>query len=166
VAWSLALCGPAAAYPPPPKAEAKVEYEKLSKEAAEGFCQNILKRDFDAVIKACDFPLIFEGGKVLEKPEEFRKELEQLPADALKDVKITVQEAVSAEKFDAWAKALAKPPHVLEKPDRLKALKERIGKDGWIVALKAEHSGQAEDGPGLVLVQFKDGKPRIVGFED
>jgi len=166
VAWSLALFWPAAAYPPPPKAEAKVEYDKLAKEAAEGFCQNILKRDFDAVVKACDFPLIFEGGKVLEKPDEFRKELDQMPADALKDLKITVQEAVSAEKLEAWGKALAKPPNVLEKADRLKALKERIGKDGWVVALKAEHGGQAEDGPGLVLVQFKDGKPRIVGFED
>jgi hypothetical protein len=165
-AWVLAVCCPAAAYPPPPKADAKVEYEKLSKEAAEGFCRNVLKRDFDAVIKACDFPLIFEGGKVLEKAEEFRKELDQIPADALKDVKITVQEAVSAEKFDAWAKALAKPPNVWEKEDRLKAMKERIGKEGWVVALKAEHGGEAEDRPGLVLVVFKDGKPRIVGFED
>src|SRR5262245_64953332 len=101
------------AFPPPPKPEAKVEYEKLAKEAAEGFCQNVLKRDFDAVIKACDFPLIFEGGKVLEKADEFRKELDQIPADELKDVKIKVQEAVSAEKYDAWGKALAKTPHVM-----------------------------------------------------
>src|SRR5262249_32913389 len=133
------------AFPPPPKPEAKVEYEKLAKESADGFCQNIVKRDFDAVIKACDFPLIFEGGKVLEKADDFRKELDGIPADALKEVKITVQEALAVEKFEAWGKALAKPPAVLEKADRLKALKERVGKDGWVVALKAEHGGEKDD---------------------
>jgi hypothetical protein len=162
----VCLASFAAAYPPPPKAESKVEYEKLAKGAADGFCQNILKRDFDAVIKACDFPIIFEGGKTLEKAEDFRKELDQIPAESLKEIKISVQEAVSAEKFDAWGKALDKPPRVLENETRLKAMKERIGKDGWVVSLKAEHGGQAEDRVGLVLVLFKDGKPRIVGFED
>ena len=74
---------------------------------------------------------------------------------------------VAAEKFEAWGKAQNRPPGVLEKTDRLKAMKERVGKDGWVVALSAEHGGQKDDHLGLVLVLFnKDGKPRIVGFED
>jgi hypothetical protein len=165
-AWLTVTLSSASAYPPPPKAEAKPEYDKLAKEAADGFCQNIVKRDFDAVIKACDFPLIFEGGKVLEKAEDFRKELDGIPADALKDVKITVKEAMAVDKLEAWGKGLARPPSVLKKEDRLKAMKERVGKDGWVVALDAEHGGQKEDRVGLVLVLFKDGKPRIVGFGD
>ncbi len=154
------------AYPPPSKDAPKPDLDKQAKEAADTFCQNIIKKDIDALIKASDFPLMFEGGKNFEKAEDFRAELEKIPKELLAGIKITVKETITPEKLEEWGKAQASAPRVFSNADRLKEVKERVGKEGRVVAMEAEHNGQKEDRVGLILVKFKDGKPYIVGLAD
>jgi hypothetical protein len=54
---SASLAGGGAAYPPP-KSDAKAGYDKLAKETADTFLQNMVKPDVDAMIKAVEFPLL------------------------------------------------------------------------------------------------------------
>jgi hypothetical protein len=164
VAVVTAVSGAAVGFPPP-KAGEKVDLDKSAKETAEVFCQNLTKLDVDALVKAIEFPLLEDGGSK-DKAEDLRAELENVPKDEFAKMKVTVKEVVAAEKFVAWGKKLDNPPRILDKEDRLKAMLDRLGKDGRFVALEVEKDGKKEPRLGLILIKFKDDKPWVVGLAE
>jgi hypothetical protein len=154
------------AFPPPAKPDAKPDYDKLAKETADAFGQCLVKLDVDGMVKLVEFPLIFEGGEKKEKAEDLRAEFANFPKDEFAKMKITVKESVAPNKFVEWGKKLPKAPRILDKDDQLKAILERVGKDGRIVALEAERAGEKMDRLGLIFVKFKDDKPWVVGLAE
>jgi hypothetical protein len=169
VAIALLLCPFTAygiAYPPPPK-ETKPDPDKMAKELGDAFISQAAKKDIDSLLKMVDYPYLTVGGKPLDKPEAVRRELGELLSGLLPDgSKVAVKEVVTPDKFETWANALPGKPEANKTDAARKALLDRIGPDGRIVAIQFEIEGKKDDDLCLLLVRFKDGKAVLVGLQD
>jgi hypothetical protein len=166
VLLSSTVIGGLSGYPPPPK-DTKPEADKTAKEFGEAFLANVGKRDFDAVLKTVEYPYRTSDGRTADKPEAVKKELAWIVSSFwTEDSTVAVKDVVAADKFEAWAGALPLKPEVSKTDDARKALLERIGPGGRVVALQFTIDGKKDDDLCLLLVRIKDRKASLVGLVD
>jgi len=140
-------------------AHQKKEFDKRdqgAKAAVEQFVKAVIAEDIKATMMIVDVPFFFDGRENLKERAMVQSVFERI--FDRKDLTTLSYEIKATHAFDKL------PANALNEKDR-RLLKDVLEKDDRVVTVAFTRNGVDADGM-LVMIRFREGKVKVVGFRD